>query len=144
MVVERDRPRHVQIVRRCTHVPPLVLERELRGVNPYDLEPGPVIRRVPGAQVRQRPDAVDAGVGPEVDEHDLSAQLLQRERPVPRRVQPGIDPGELRRAPEYRQPRSRRAHRRRKRPAATPQPREVVARSFRVLEMRLQYRRVAA
>ncbi len=38
-------------------------------------------RRVrPGANVRERPEPVDEGVGAEVDEDDLSAQIIRRER----------------------------------------------------------------
>ena len=45
-----------------------------------------MIRGVPGLEVGQRPEAVDARVRPEIDQHDLPAQLRERQR---LRVDPG-------------------------------------------------------
>ena len=53
---------------------------------------------VPGLQVGQGADAVDAGVGPEVDQHDpvlAAGQLGDRERLAVRRVEPLLRVGEL-------------------------------------------------
>ena len=58
----------------------VLLERELGRVHADDHQPVVAVPLVPRAQVRQRAHAVDARVGPEVDQHDLAAQLAQRER----------------------------------------------------------------
>ena len=70
-VVERDRPGHVQIVRRFTHVRDFVLEGELRRMDTDDLKPPRVVRGIQSPKVGQRADAVDARVRPEVDQNDL-------------------------------------------------------------------------
>ena len=62
-----------------------VLEGELRRVDADDHEPVAVVVAVPGLEVRQRAQAVDARVGPEVDQDDLPAKLAERQR---RRVEP--------------------------------------------------------
>src|SRR6266536_6337729 len=73
-----------------------MLERELGGVDTDDHEPGLPVRRVPGLQVRQRSQAVDAGVRPEVDEYDLAVQPGNAQRPALVGVDPALDPGEAR------------------------------------------------
>ena len=55
----------------------LALEGELRRVHADDHEARAAVAPIPGLEGRQRADAVDAGIGPEVDQHDLSAQLPQ-------------------------------------------------------------------
>ena len=62
-----------------------VLEGELGRVHADDHEPVAVVGGIPGLEVGQRPLAVDARVGPEVDQHDLAAQRGERQR---RRVEP--------------------------------------------------------
>src|SRR5436190_13401457 len=49
-----------------------------------------------------RSDAVDAGVGPEVDQHDLAPQAVDRERPIARSVEPALGVGEVSRLAEDR------------------------------------------
>ena len=80
LVVEGDRPRQVVAPDRVSYVRRDLLERELGGVNADDLEPGRVIPAVQGAQRRECSDAVDARVGPEIDEHDFPAQRSDGER----------------------------------------------------------------
>jgi len=94
-VVECDGPRHVQVVRRLPHVAEHVLERELRCVHADDLQAVLVVGGVPRAQVRERPQAIDARVRPEVDEYDLAAQQRERLRALFGRVQPVGDPDEV-------------------------------------------------
>ena len=55
------------------------------------------VLRVPGGQVGQRAQAVDAAVGPEVDQDDAAAQRAQRQRPVAGGVEPALG---CRRIPE--------------------------------------------
>jgi hypothetical protein len=94
VVVDRDRVPHTEVAGRPVHVRDHVLEGELRRVDADDDEARPAVGRVPGLQVRKRAQAVDARVRPEVDEHDLPAQLLDREGLA---VDPGRDPLEVRR-----------------------------------------------
>ena len=97
VVVERDR------------VAQAVLARSRRAT----LDSAPLERRTPACGRRRpsgprrgsgrprhcrcekRPQAVDAGVGPEVDQHDAPAQAAQRRRPAAGRVEPARDAGEL-------------------------------------------------
>ena len=55
----------------------VALERELGRVHADDDQAVAAVARVPGLEVGQRAQAVDARVGPEVDEHDLAAQRLR-------------------------------------------------------------------
>src|SRR5207245_1696435 len=73
------------------------LEPELRRVDPDDLQSGRAIVLPPGLQMRERPQAVDAGIRPEVDQHDFAPELLDRER---FRIEPVSDPREARRGAE--------------------------------------------
>ena len=50
---------------------------------------------VPRLQIRERADAVDARISPEVDQHDAPAQPRERQRPVARRVEPVLRFGEF-------------------------------------------------
>src|SRR5258708_11511382 len=54
-------------------------ERDLRRVNADDVEPRLVVARIEFANQRQRTDAGDAAVGPEIDPHDVAAKLLERQ-----------------------------------------------------------------
>ena len=42
-----------------------------------DLQPGGVVTVIPGVQVRLGAHAVDAAVGPEIDQHDLAPEVGQ-------------------------------------------------------------------
>ena len=95
-VVERDRVAHAEAANGIPDVPQHALERELGRVHADDDEAVPPVRLVPRLEVRQRPEAVDAGVRPEVDEDDLAVELRERERPAIPRVQPEGDVPELR------------------------------------------------
>ena len=87
----------------------VALERELGRLDADDHEPLAPVLRVPGLEVGERADAVDAGVGPEVDQHDVAAQPGERQRPVARRVEPVLGAGEGRRGAQLRQVRRRHA-----------------------------------
>ena len=79
-VVLGDRIADALAADRRGHVAGVALEGELRRVHADDRQPVRPVRAVPGLQVRQRAQAVDAGVGPEVDEHDPAAQGAERQR----------------------------------------------------------------
>jgi len=49
-------------------------------VDADDDEPLRCVLLGPGAHVRNRAQAVDTGVGPEVDEHDLAAEAVRGQR----------------------------------------------------------------
>ena len=95
VVVLGDRIGEAVVADRPLDVGGLLLERELGRVDPHHGEPVPVVLAIPGLEVGQRPDAVDAGVGPEVDQHHLPAQARQAERPVAGRVEPLLRAGEI-------------------------------------------------
>ena len=94
VVVERHRVRDSEPAHGAADVARHVLERELGRVHADHDEALVVVRLVPGLHVRQRAQAVDARVRPEVDQHDLAAQLFRRQRLA---VDPVREPGELRR-----------------------------------------------
>ena len=71
-----------------------LLERVLGGVHADDLEPGGGVVLGPGLDVRKLALAVDAGVGPEVDEDDLAVERGQAQRLAAGGVQPLLDAGE--------------------------------------------------
>ena len=81
VVVEGDRVAHPEAFDSGAHVAEIVLEGELGRVHAEDDEPLRSIALVPRLQVRERAEAVDAGVRPEVDQHDLAAQRMEAERP---------------------------------------------------------------
>src|SRR5437868_2942924 len=56
------------------HIRTFVLEAELRRVDADDLETMRAILGLPAFQIDHGSAAVDAGVSPEVDQHDLAAQ----------------------------------------------------------------------
>ncbi len=68
-----------------------------------DRQPVLAVLGVPCLQVGQGTDAVDAAVGPEVDEHDPAAQARQGQRLVPGGVEPLLVADEFRRLAEHRQ-----------------------------------------
>ena len=55
----------------------LLLEGELGRLDADDVQPVAVVGGVQALEERQRADAVDAGVGPEVDQHHVAAQAGQ-------------------------------------------------------------------
>jgi hypothetical protein len=70
-----------------------VLEREFGRVDADDDEARALVRVGPALDVGERPQAVDAGVRPEVDQDDLAAELRQRQRLG---VEPPVDAREVR------------------------------------------------
>src|SRR4051812_17998325 len=71
-----------------------MFERELGCVHAEDDETLRAVARVPRFQVWKRAQAVDARVGPEVDEDNLAPELREAERT---RVDPGRDVVNVRR-----------------------------------------------
>ena len=99
VVVLNDRVAQAELVDRVLDVAGVLLEGELRRLHADDREALAAVGGVPGLQVGERADAVDAGVGPEVDEHHVTAQPAERQRFAPRRVEPVLGAGELGRGP---------------------------------------------
>ena len=58
----------------------VVLEVELGGVHADEHESVILVLVGPGTDIGKRPQPVDAGVGPEVDQHDPAAQVGRRQR----------------------------------------------------------------
>ena len=74
VVVLHDRIADAELPDRAADVAGVALEGELGRLDADDHEPLAAVLRVPGLEVGERADAVDAGVGPEVDQHDVAAQ----------------------------------------------------------------------
>ena len=73
VAVDSDRVLHAERPRLRDHVAQLVLEAELGRVHPDDGQPDIRVLLGPRPEVRERAQPVDAGVRPEVDEHDAAA-----------------------------------------------------------------------
>ena len=85
VAVDRDRIVDPHVLRGPAHVVDVVLEGELGRVHADHHQPLIPVFLGPGADIGKRAQPVDAGVGPEVDEDDFSAQTGRRQR---RRVEP--------------------------------------------------------
>src|SRR5262249_46983432 len=79
------------VLRGLPDIVDVALERELRRVDADDDQPLLCVLLRPRPDERERPEPVDAGVRPEVDEHDLPAQALRGQG---RRVEPTRRPVE--------------------------------------------------
>src|SRR4029453_3845281 len=75
LVVNRDRVVDAALSGRLPYAVDLVLERELRRVNPDDDQPVAPVGLPPGPDVRLLAQPVDAGKRPEADQGDAAAQL---------------------------------------------------------------------
>ena len=80
VAVDRDGILDAEVARVRDDVVEVPLEAELRGVHADDGQAGVRVLRGPGPDIRQGPDPVDAGVGPEVDEDDPTAESFGRQR----------------------------------------------------------------
>jgi len=80
IVVDRHRIADAQVTDRAAHVGQVAFEGELRRVDADHHEALVAVLVRPGLDIGQGPQAVDAGVGPEIDHHDLAAQALGAQR----------------------------------------------------------------
>ena len=85
VAVDRDRIVDAQLLDRPADVADIVFDVELGCVHADHHEPVALVLLGPGTDVGQRAKPVDAGVGPEVDQHHPAAQVRCRQR---RRVEP--------------------------------------------------------
>jgi hypothetical protein len=76
VVVNRDRVADPQVLDGSADVVQIVLDVELGGVHADHDQPVIPVFLGPGAEVGQGAEPVDAGVGPEVDQHHTAAQPL--------------------------------------------------------------------
>src|ERR1700733_11983688 len=79
VVVDRHRIADMQIRYSGTDVADVALEGEFRRVHANDDEAVILVFLRPGADVRNRAQAVDAGIGPEIDQDHLSLETFGRE-----------------------------------------------------------------
>jgi hypothetical protein len=100
VVVDRDRVVDPQVLDLLADVGEVVLEVELGGVDADHDQPLVLVALGPGADIGQGAEPVDAGVGPEVDQHDAAAELGRCQR---RRVDPSGRAVETRQVPFNRQ-----------------------------------------
>jgi hypothetical protein len=93
VAVERDGIADSHALHRLAHIVNVAFKRELRSADPDHDQPLILVFLGPGADIGERAESVDAGIGPEVDEHDLPLQLRCAERG---RVEPAGRPIETR------------------------------------------------
>ena len=74
------------------HIGRLVLEREFRRMHSNHDQAGIFVLRRPGLHIGERPQRVDAGVGPEIDQHNFPAQRFSAQG---NRIEPADGPFEL-------------------------------------------------
>ena len=96
--VQRDRVVDAEPAHRAADVGRVGLEGELRRVDAYDGQAPAAVLPVERLEPGQRAQAVDAGVGPEVQQHHAAPQGGQGQR-VPAGVEPGRDPAQRRGGP---------------------------------------------
>src|SRR5207249_5448069 len=85
VVVDRDRIVDLSRLYRPAHVVEIVLELELWRVDADYDQPMIQVPLSPSSEVRLRAEPVDAGVGPELHDHDVPSEGSRRQR---RRVEP--------------------------------------------------------
>ena len=81
-VVAVDRDRIIDIHVRClsANIVEVLFETELGRVHTDHYQSSILVFRGPRADIRKGPEPIDAGVGPEVDDDDFSAQVRSRQR----------------------------------------------------------------
>jgi len=87
VAIDRHRIGDASRLQGALHIVDILLEWEFGRVHADDHQSAILVFLGPAADIGKLTQPVDAGVGPEIDEHDLAAQCLGRER---RRVQPLI------------------------------------------------------
>ena len=87
VVVDRDRVVDLHVLHGPANVGDVLFEFELRRMDADHHQSLVLVFLGPGADIRKLAPPVDAGVGPEVDQDDLAAQRLRRQR---RRIQPFV------------------------------------------------------
>src|SRR5207253_8970657 len=92
-----DRISYLVALDRVFDVAGVALEGELGRVDADDRQAVPAIAGIPGLQVGEGANAVDAAVGPKVDEDHASPQPRQGQRPVAGGVEPALVADEFRR-----------------------------------------------
>ena len=90
VVVLDDRVVDAELLDRAANVAGFAFERELGRLNADDHEPFGVVLALPSLEVGQRTNAVDAGVGPEVEQHDVPAQAGDCQGTITGRVEPSV------------------------------------------------------
>ncbi len=85
IAVDRDRIADLEVGDGGAHVLAALLEREFGRVHADHDQPLVAVFLSPGAHVRDRAQAVDAGIGPEIDQHDLALEPFHGQW---RRVEP--------------------------------------------------------
>ena len=93
IIVLHHRPGHLVVLGGLHHVFIHFLEMELRRVDADYDQTVVGVAFVPSPQVGKRADAVDAGISPEINQHDLASQPFHREWAA---VDPLLGAGELR------------------------------------------------
>ncbi len=93
VVVLRDREGDAEALDRTLDVVRVAFERILGRVDAHHHQPLIAELLIPGLHVGQHVDTVDAGIGPEVDQHHLAAQLLHAQRAA---IEPVVDASEIR------------------------------------------------
>ncbi len=78
VVIHRDRIGDAEILHCFADVRFVLFEGKLRGVNANDHQAAVLVFLIPGLDIRQRAQAVDAGVCPEIHQNHFAAQRLKR------------------------------------------------------------------
>jgi len=73
IAVDRNRVGYLQITAGVFYIQSFFLEREFRGMDANHNQARIFIFRRPALHVRQGAKRIDAGVSPEIDQHDLTA-----------------------------------------------------------------------
>ena len=80
VVIEGHRIFNPEVAHGTLYITFVLLECEFRRVNPEHDQSVILVLFIPARHVRQGTQAIDAGIGPEVDQDDLASQGLGHER----------------------------------------------------------------
>ena len=80
VIVDRDGISHAELAERGADIVDLLLEGEFRRMHADHDQPLIAVLVGPCANMREDAEAVDAGIGPEIDQHDLALQVCSLQR----------------------------------------------------------------
>src|SRR5579883_212204 len=76
IVVEQDGIGDVELLHRAPHIAGIFFEGELRSMNAKNNEAGVLISIRPCSHIRERSQTVNAGIGPKIDQNNVSLQCV--------------------------------------------------------------------
>src|ERR1700689_211352 len=92
VVIHRHGIGDAEILHRFADVRFIFFKGKLWGMNADNYQAAVLVFLIPGPDIRQRAQAIDAGIGPEIDQNHFATKRSRGER---RRVNPGSSSGKI-------------------------------------------------